>query len=487
MKEPWLRGMRQIEDVSPRPGLLERAKEAAHHGPLAPSRPSSRVLALVLGLGIALVAIGVAFIAFGPFDGSRSAVGTYADPTFGWKIDVPSGMDLVPIETESRPSEMGAVISNTPIAHPETLSELQDLSSESVVLRIWHNEGGLQFPISEDDASFPLSIGDLHSIEPYVGGAEPRPLYTSFFARGTDFNVAIWFGATASDEARTAIAEALSSLRFPPTEPGTVLNDRMIVLDDASSYAIGSATRYDRADLPLDGGRFADYSGPFSFYLMHGPNGFYAISTDFLGNGRRCDLQLDIPSMTFSCPGTAWTWDRAGRALSRGEPWPDGVDDLLVLPAPTSWDGHIMIDPFGNSPDSALDAWPSGSTCEGAIDLRPTYLPWVQGQIPAPRQTYDASIDRDQLSWTGPDGTGVGLTLYPHVPQGNVGEETDILVDGVAGHLHRQDEGGLVGLSWDLRGRRCNYLELVISWPDGPKAEAIDELLRIAASLRRIA
>ncbi|MGH2679598.1 MAG: hypothetical protein ACRDG8_03815 [Actinomycetota bacterium] len=484
MNEPWLRGMQQIEDVPPPSGLLERAKETAPHRPPTPSWPSSRALVLVIGLSIAVAGIAVAFVAFVSDGDSRTAGGTYADPTHGWTIDVPSGMDLVPIETEGRVVVTGAVISNSPIEHPESLSELQDFAPESVVLRIWHNEGGLLFPISEDDASFPISIGDLHLVKPYVGGSEPRPLYTSFFARGTDFNVAIWFGAEASDEARTAISEALSTLRFPPTEPGTVLNDRMIVLDNASSYAVGSATRYDRAELPLDTGRFADYKGPFSFYLVHAPNGFYAISTDFLGNRQRCDLQLDRPSMTFSCPGTGWGWDRAGRAFSRGKPWPDGVDDLLVLPAPTSWDGHIMIDPFGNSPDSALGAWSSDPTCQGAIDLRPTYLPWVQGQIPAPRQTYDATIDRDQLSWTAPDGTGVGLTLYPHVPQGNVGEETVILVDGVAGQLHRQDEGGLVGLSWDLRGRRCNYLELVISRPDGTKAEAIEELLRIAASLR---
>lgn len=312
---------------------------------------------LLVALCAALIALAaVAFRSGGP---SRTAGGPYRDPTFAWTIDVPSDMTLVPFDTQGRVTVSGALISNMLIEQPDTLSDLQDLPPEGVVLRIWHNEGGPFFLISEDDTTFPLSIGDLRPVSRYVGGAEPKPLYDSFIANGTDFSVAVWFGEEASDDARTAIAEALASMRFPPTEPGTALHDRLLVLDDASSYKVGSVTRYDRGELPLEDGRLIDYRGAFSFYLVHAPNGFYAITTDFLGNGEKCDLEVDVSSMTFSCPNTGWTWDRAGRTLDRGEPWPDGTDDLLVLPAPTSSAGHVMVSPFGNYPDAAIAAWSS--------------------------------------------------------------------------------------------------------------------------------
>lgn len=310
---------------------------------------------LLVALSAALIALTAVTFRSGGF--SRTAGGTYTDPTFAWTIDVPDRMTLVPFDTQDRVTESGALISNTPIEHPDTLSELQDFPPEGVVLRIWHSEGGPFIPTSEDDSTFPLSVGDLRLVSRYVGGSEPKPLYDSFIANGADFSVAVWLGEEASDDARTAIAEALASVRFPPTEPGTALNDRLLVLDDASSYKVGSVTRYDRGELPLDDGRFSDYKGPFSFFLVHAPNGFYAITTDFLGNGEKCDLQVDVSSMTFSCPDSGWTWDRAGRALDRGEPWPDGTDELLVLPAPTSSAGHVMVDPFGNSPETAIAAW----------------------------------------------------------------------------------------------------------------------------------
>jgi hypothetical protein len=120
--------------------------------------------------------------------------------------------------------------------------------------------------------------------------------------------------------------------------------------------------------------------------------------------------------------------------------------------------------------------------------VRPAYLPWVEpGQpIPPPTESYDAEIDRAQLSWADPNRppgqAGVGLTVYPHAPMGNWGEETDVVVEGVAGRLHSQDEGGLVGISWDLSAR-CNYMELALAAPGSSKDLAIQELMRIARSL----
>lgn len=121
-------------------------------------------------------------------------------------------------------------------------------------------------------------------------------------------------------------------------------------------------------------------------------------------------------------------------------------------------------------------------------EVRPRYLPWIERGDPIPRPivSYDAEIDRAQLSWPNPNHppgeAGVGLTVYTHTPLGNLGEETDILVDGVAGRLHRADEAGLVGISWWLDRPECNYMELILADP-GPKGAAIQELMRIARSL----
>jgi streptogramin lyase len=173
---------------------------------------------------------------------------------------------------------------------------------------------------------------------------------------------------------------------------------------------------------------------------------------------RTLGLSVSVPIGRPLAVSSSTVWSVAGESLRRWE-----------LPV--------------ESPDFSPSA--TESQCKGAIDLMPTYLPWIKGDIPAPHETHDASIDRDQLSWAGPHGTGVGLTLYPHTPLGNSGEETDVVIDGVVGHLHRFDERNLVGMWWDLSGRYCNFLELSLSAGDWTKEQAIDELMRIARSLRR--
>ena len=101
----------------------------------------------------------------------------------------------------------------------------------------------------------------------------------------------------------------------------------------------------------------ADVLVEFTFYLVRGPSGSYAITTDFLGNGAKCDLQVLRRPLGFACPAEGWRWDRIGNVLEAGATWPDGTSDLLILPTPLSWDGNLMLDPFGNAPDEAEDAW----------------------------------------------------------------------------------------------------------------------------------
>lgn len=122
--------------------------------------------------------------------------------------------------------------------------------------------------------------------------------------------------------------------------------------------------------------------------------------------------------------------------------------------------------------------------------VRPTFLPWLDAgeEIPPPRVSYDAAIDRAQLTWSDPaypeGDAGVGLSVYPHTSMGTAGEETDIVINGVAGRLHRFDEANVVGLSWDLPGRTCNFMELSLVAPDVSRSEAVSDLFDVAQSMR---
>jgi hypothetical protein len=40
--------------------------------------------------------------------------------------------------------------------------------------------------------------------------------------------------------------------------------------------------------------------------------GFYAVATDFLGNGSRCDLSVELDPIRFTCRPTGAVWDRYG-------------------------------------------------------------------------------------------------------------------------------------------------------------------------------
>jgi hypothetical protein len=131
---------------------------------------------------------------------------------------------------------------------------------------------------------------------------------------------------------------------------------------------------------------------------------------------------------------------------------------------------------------------PAQAACS-APSVRPTYLPWIEsnGAIPEPLESYDAEIDRAQLAWSNPNfpegEAGVGLTVYTHSPQGNRGDATDIVVQGVAGRLHGPGDGGDVSVSWDLGTARCNYMELTLADRSLGSARAVAELVKVGESL----
>jgi hypothetical protein len=284
------------------------------------------------------------------------ASGRFTHPRFGWSIDIPVGFGAFPIRAESINGETGVLVSNFEVEEPWSLAEFRDFPSDGAALRFWSLEGIIGAPLPNDDSQLPLDLSVLDETTRYVGMSEPRPLFGTAHGDGHPYAVAVWFGPNVSDEDRVAIKSALRSVEFRPTNPDTVIDHRLIVLGPADDYSVGSVTRFDRDDLPLDG-VFADYEGEFTFYLVRGPSGSYAITTDFLGNGIKCDLQVLRQPLTYECPAEGWRWDRFGNVLEAGAPWPDGTSHLLILPTPRSWDGNLMLDPFGNAPEEADEAW----------------------------------------------------------------------------------------------------------------------------------
>jgi hypothetical protein len=282
---------------------------------------------------------------------------SYTDQAFGWTLSYPASMHVAPFGG-IRSSSMGVTVSNVPIDLGSSFEALRSFPPNGAVLRIWHNEDGLPGPVSENDTALPLSFSNFQEIDPYIGGSEPRPSFLGFNEDGVTYAAAVWFGPQASSEDRAAIAGMIASLRFPTTHPETTINERLIVLGTADKYDVGSVTRFDRSELPIDTGFLAQYRGDFSFYLVHGTGGFYAVATDFLGNGSRCDLGVELDPIRFTCPSTGAIWDRYGHVLTPpSSPSADGQTDLLILPTPISWDGNIMLDPFGNWPQAAVQAW----------------------------------------------------------------------------------------------------------------------------------
>jgi hypothetical protein len=153
----------------------------------------------------------------------------------------------------------------------------------------------------------------------------------------------------------------------------------------------------------------------------------------------------------------------------------------------------IAIDPSGDSfsqdPGTVPGEQSVAPTRCSAPAERPTYLPWLDGGqiVPAPFESYDAEIGRAQLYWGNPgfpEGeAGVALSLYTYDLRGNQGEPTDIMIRGVAGRLHKDDEGGLLTILWDFETPQCNLMELTLAAPGLTENRAAEQLVGIAQSL----
>ena len=130
------------------------------------------------------------------------------------------------------------------------------------------------------------------------------------------------------------------------------------------------------------------------------------------------------------------------------------------------------------------------STCPTA-PVRPTYLPWLEEgeDVPPPRETYDESIDRSQLSWVHKDETkeeiGIGLTRYQMHYLGEGGEPIDVEIEGQPGQFFVGHGDGNVSIAWDLVGE-CNWVSLGLHAPSLSSRDLRQKVVEIAESFEPI-
>ncbi len=176
----------------------------------------------------------------------------YADPRSGWSLTVPATFYLQPYDP-TRLAVSGASVSNFAVdAFPAGtgLAALRDFPTDGALFMLWRNEDGLAIVNTHDDTPLPLSVASYHEIDPYVGGAEPHPLFRSVIEGGAWFASALWVGPEASAEDRSAIDGIVRSITFPPLRPFTASREATaIVLDRASAYPVGSVTAIPPSDL----------------------------------------------------------------------------------------------------------------------------------------------------------------------------------------------------------------------------------------------
>ena len=368
----------------------------------------------------------------------------------------------------------------------------------------WSPDGGrIAFVSERDGPGIYLMESDGRNVRKLVGGEQVGPMEPEWSPDGA--SLAYTSGRGPEMGVVISVIDLASRRTFPLTDPGDICCPSWVRRSEPDDAEAGPGT--------------CDY-GP---WIEHCPEAEWARSVATIAGLDIIDEQAVL--IVGPPAGGEFLFWAMDPALHGGvEPFPESVRDSTMVPAGdvdgvriyASQDGDRFVwstfglnvwvaeQIIGVPPPRRLVValvrasgsipYTSGSPPSAyrrcrPVEVRPRYLPWVERGEPVPRPTvsYDAEIDRAQLSWLDPNHrqgrAGVGLTVYTHTPLGNVGEETGIVLEGVAGRLHRADEGGLVGISWSLAAAECNYVELTLSAPELTTSDAVMELTRIARSL----
>jgi hypothetical protein len=309
---------------------------------------------------VAVIALGlvVAYRAFrdqevAPEDGKTN---TYRDPAAAWEIAYPERFMQGKIPGPSHPgrgvTSHGIWIANfdSPRFDEGTVEPLiSELPDDGLVVSVYQVFGGPPFVPQEPDSSYPISFADLKVERGMFRGVWRTD---TVLANGEPYTIGVRLGPDATAEDEKAAAEIVSSFRVIPLREGTTIGRHLTfyVLGPPAAYPLGSVTRFDESTLPP-----SDYREPQPFYLVHAPEGFYALAwpDDLVGGYKHCDLTYDPATREFSCPnGARWALD--GSVIEK--PGPTFPDDALSVPlVRISLDGHVLVSPNVSMTDTKLD------------------------------------------------------------------------------------------------------------------------------------
>ncbi len=237
MSERWLQGMRLIEEVTPTAGLLERAKEGIPHRPLPPPLASSRLVAAIVGLCIALAGTAVAYIAIARSGGGKPAHGstilTFTSLEAPWMFEYTSAWS---VRTMNRASPglianiLRTTVANVPVprdaeygpnSSANATSLFGDKGTVVLVERVWTH-------------ATPLG-GENQGPGPFAEDAQ-NPGWTFRERVRCDgtlcFHVIEWLGPAVSQEDREAVSAIAESVRLANIERWTETDGVRTTLHD---------------------------------------------------------------------------------------------------------------------------------------------------------------------------------------------------------------------------------------------------------------
>ena len=309
-------------------------------------------VAAVMAVGVVAAYLSSLDQEVAPVNGESS---TYRDPTGAWEVSYP---DRFTQGTIPGPSEsFGVTLDGIWIANfaSPRLDEHtggrppSELPDDGLVVEVYQVFGGLSFSPQESDSEFPISFEDLKDERGTYRGVWRTD---TVLANGEPYTVEVRLGPDATTEDQRAAEEIVSSFRIMPLREGTAVGRHLTfyVLAPPDAYPVGSVTRFEESTLPT-----SDYKNPDPFYLVHVPEGFYALAwpDDLQGGYKDCDVTYDPADREFSCPnGARWALD--GSVIEKAGPtFPN--DPLGVLLVRISLDDHVLISPNMFMSDIKLD------------------------------------------------------------------------------------------------------------------------------------
>jgi hypothetical protein len=304
------------------------------------------VVAAVMAVGLVTAYLASREQEVAPGNGESN---TYRDPAGAWEIAYPDRFTQGTIPRPSGPgrgvTSDGIWIANfdSPRFDEGTVEPLpSELPDSGLVVSVYQVFGGPPFIPQEPDSSFPISLEDLKVERGTYRRMRGVWRTDTVTANGEPYTIGVRLGPDATAEDQRAAARIVSSFRGLPLREGTTIGRHLTfyVLGSPDAYPVGSVTRFEESTLPP-----SDYRNVLPFYLVHVPEGFYALAwpDDLQGGYKHCDVAYDAAAREFSCPsGARWALD--GSVIEKpGPAFPD--DPLSVLLVRISLDGHVLVSP----------------------------------------------------------------------------------------------------------------------------------------------